>query len=96
VRDLARDRNVPLVDAASVMTGHTKWFADFIHFNDVGAGMIAGVIAKRIEQLPVSSRLVASGTLSVPQHRILAGSNNELRSTSRARSVTLASRADSR
>jgi hypothetical protein len=96
VREVARNRNVPLVDAASVMTGHTKWFADFIHFNDTGAGIIAGVIARRIEQIPASSRLVASGTLvSVPQPPVVAGSNIGPRSTSHARSVTLASRTDS-
>jgi hypothetical protein len=52
-RDLARERNVPLVDAADTMTGRTEWFADFTHFDDHGAGVIAGAIAKVVERVRV-------------------------------------------
>jgi lysophospholipase L1-like esterase len=50
-RDLARERGVPLADVAAVMTGHTKWFADFTHFDDDGAGVIAGIIARTVERV---------------------------------------------
>ena len=53
-RDLARVRGIPLVDAAGTMTGHTEWFADFTHFDDEGAAVIAGSIAKAVKQIPVS------------------------------------------
>jgi hypothetical protein len=47
-RDLARERGVPMVDAAGVMTGQTQWFADFTHFDDDGAGVMAGTIARAV------------------------------------------------
>jgi hypothetical protein len=53
-RSLARERGVTLVDVASAMTGHTEWFADFTHFDDKGAGVIAGSIARGVEGLQVS------------------------------------------
>jgi hypothetical protein len=49
LRELAVRRNVPIVDAASVMNGHREWFAeDFIHFSDDGAAAMARLIAERI------------------------------------------------
>jgi hypothetical protein len=45
VRKLAEERGLPIADVAAVMTGRTKWFADFTHFNDAGAGVIAQCIA---------------------------------------------------
>jgi hypothetical protein len=48
VRDLARERGVPIADVAAVMTGKTKWFADFTHFNNEGAGVIAQCIASAV------------------------------------------------
>jgi hypothetical protein len=52
-RDLARERGIPLVDVAGPMTGRTEWFADFTHFDDNGAGVIAGAIAKVVERVRV-------------------------------------------
>lgn len=53
-RDLARQRGIPLADVAGTMTGHTEWFADFTHFDDKGAGVIAGSIARAVERVRVS------------------------------------------
>jgi hypothetical protein len=58
VRQLARERDVPLADAAAVMTGQTKWFADFTHFNDEGAGVIAQCIASAIERARIGGQVV--------------------------------------
>lgn len=58
VRDVARERDVPLADAAAIMTGKTKWFADFTHFNDEGAGVIAQCIATTIERGRVGGRVI--------------------------------------
>jgi len=55
VREVARRQNVPLVDVASAMTGHRQWFADFAHFTDDGAGIIAGQIARVVEQIRAPS-----------------------------------------
>jgi len=52
-RDIAREQGLQLVDVAAAMTGHTEWFADFTHFDDNGAGIIAGAIAKAVERVPV-------------------------------------------
>jgi hypothetical protein len=60
VRETAREREVPLADVANLMTGRTKWFADFVHFNDDGAGVIAGAIARTVESIRVPSGSVAS------------------------------------
>lgn len=53
-RDLARERGVTLVDVAGTMTGHTAWFADFTHFDDAGAAVVAESIARAVEHIPVS------------------------------------------
>jgi hypothetical protein len=93
VRDEARDRNVPLVDVASVMTGHTKWFADPIHFNDTGAGVIAGTIARTVERIPASAGSLASRARPSGESRAaVVNSNAHGRSIAHARSVTLANR----
>ncbi|HEV7596300.1 MAG TPA: hypothetical protein VGO33_14985 [Gemmatimonadaceae bacterium] len=49
-RELAQARGIPVVDVARVMTGHSKWFADFTHFNDNGSGVVAGAIARTVER----------------------------------------------
>ena len=54
VRDLARERKVPIADVAAAMNGRTKWFADFAHFNDEGAGVIAQCIASTVERAHVT------------------------------------------
>lgn len=53
-RDIARRRGIPLVDVAEEMTGHTEWFADFTHFDEVGAGVAAGNIAKVVQGVAVA------------------------------------------
>ena len=53
VRGLAEQRGIPVIDAATAMTGHTEWFGDFIHFNDEGAGVMAGRIARTVRLVPV-------------------------------------------
>lgn len=60
VREAAREREVPLADVANLMTGHTKWFADFTHFNDVGAGVVAGSIARTVGNIRVPSSSMVS------------------------------------
>lgn len=60
VREAARQQQVPLADVANVMTGHAKWFADFVHFTDDGAGVAAGSIARTVESIRVPSGSVAS------------------------------------
>jgi hypothetical protein len=67
VRADARRQKVPLVDVDSVMTGHRQWFADFAHFTDDGAGIIAGRIARIVEQISAapSGSLAASKKSSV-------------------------------
>jgi hypothetical protein len=97
VREEARERDVALVDVANVMTGHTKWFADFIHFNDTGAGVIAGTIARTVEQIRVPSSSVAwRAQPGKKSHATLANSKTGRRSITRARSVTLANGTDPR
>ena len=97
VRQEAHDRNVPLVDVASVMTGHTKWFADPIHFNDTGAGVIAGTIARTVERIPASASSVASrAQRSGVSHASLVNINAGPRSIVRARPVKLANRSEPR
>jgi hypothetical protein len=97
VREEARDRNVPLVDVANVMTGHTKWFADPIHFNDDGAGVIAGTIARTVEHIRVPSSSAASrAQRSGKSHASLANSNADRRLSARERAVTLANRSNPR
>ena len=60
VRQLAQDRGVALVDAAKLMTGHTDWFADFTHFNDQGAAVIAHAIAGTVARTrPAPAGVVA-------------------------------------
>ncbi len=45
VLDLGARRNVLVIDVAAVMSGKREWFGDVHHFTDVGAGIVAGLIA---------------------------------------------------
>ncbi len=45
---LGARRGIPVVDVASVMNGRHALFADFVHFSDSGATVIAELIGKRI------------------------------------------------
>jgi lysophospholipase L1-like esterase len=56
VRALASQRGWPLVDVAARMNGRREWFADLVHFNDEGAGVIAGLVAEQLRQLAGSLR----------------------------------------
>jgi hypothetical protein len=67
VRDVARRENVPLVDVDAIMTGHREWFADFTHFTDDGAGIIASRIARAVEQIQTTR--ATSVATSSEQHR---------------------------
>lgn len=96
VRDLARERAVPLADVAAVMTGQRKWFADFTHFNDEGAGVIAGSIAKAVELIPVPSGFLASTAQRTLKPAPRANGGGDLHSIPRNREATLASRSDPR
>jgi len=60
VREAAREREVPLADVANLMSGHAKWFVDFVHFNDDGAAIVAGSIARTVESIRVPSGSVGS------------------------------------
>lgn len=64
-RDIAHRRGLPLVDVAGEMTGHTEWFADFTHFDEVGAGVAAGNIAKVIERVSLARTTESSPTRTV-------------------------------
>lgn len=48
VRSVAAEAGVPLVDAAASIPGGAANFADFVHFTDQGAGLMAELIAERI------------------------------------------------
>jgi len=60
VREEAVGRGVPLVDVASLMTGQTRFFADFVHFNDDGASVVAGSIARTVEGIRIQPTSVAA------------------------------------
>lgn len=45
LRRLAADNDLPLVDVAAHLNGHRAWFADLVHFNDVGAAEMARLLA---------------------------------------------------
>ena len=54
--DIAHREGVAVVDAASVMNGHQEWFAgDLLHFNEAGAGVLAGLIVAAIEPEPAAT-----------------------------------------
>jgi hypothetical protein len=42
------------------MSGCREWFADFIHFTDSGAGVMAGLLARQI----ASAQRLSVGSLS--------------------------------
>ncbi len=48
-KHVASQETASVVDVASKMNGHGEWFAeDYLHFNDAGAGVIAGLVADYI------------------------------------------------
>lgn len=95
VREAALERDVPLADVANVMTGHTKWFADFVHFNDDGAGVVAGSIARTVESIrDPSVSVAATAQRSGKSHAALAKNRAGLPSINHASGVTLANRSE--
>ena len=48
VTRLGAERHVTVVDAAAAMDGHQAWFADFVHFTDSGATVMANLIAEQL------------------------------------------------
>ncbi len=51
VREVARSRHVPLIDAAAALNGTPGLFTDFVHFMPEGAGRLAGMLAGQIRGL---------------------------------------------
>jgi lysophospholipase L1-like esterase len=51
VRDVAVQQHVTLVDIAREIPGDRKYFADFVHFTDAGAALMAKSLAAGIEPL---------------------------------------------
>jgi hypothetical protein len=49
--DEASRRGLTVVDVAALMTGHREWFADFTHFDDDGAAVAAGSIARAVKSV---------------------------------------------
>ena len=52
IRTVAAESQVPLVDAAIAMPKGPTYFADFVHFTDKGAAVMAGLIADAILNEP--------------------------------------------
>ena len=50
IRDAARRRGLPLVDVARDMPGGPQYFADFVHFTDTGAEVMAKLVAPAVAQ----------------------------------------------
>lgn len=48
VREVGERRRLRVVDAAARMSGRTEWFADFTHFTETGAAVMAGLIASAL------------------------------------------------
>jgi hypothetical protein len=90
VRDDAKRQNVPLVDVDSVMTGHRQWFADFAHFTDGGAGIIAGRIARTVEQI----KLPTPASLAIASPKRNAEKSGHLHAAARRKPAAFAQPAD--
>lgn len=55
IRAVAAETKVPLVDAAAAIPRGAAHFADFVHFTDKGAAVIAGLIAEVVLKAPIST-----------------------------------------
>jgi hypothetical protein len=55
LRQLAAQRDVPLVDAAAQIPGGAQTFADFVHFTDAGAERMAALAAQAILEAEAAS-----------------------------------------
>lgn len=63
IRDLGSRRGILVVDVAAAMSGHREWFADFSHFTDKGAAIIAGLIADHLHRTLTAT----------PPHKVFVG-----------------------
>jgi lysophospholipase L1-like esterase len=50
LRQVGAARNVPVVDAASMIEPGSKNFADFVHFTDAGADALSTLVARQVVQ----------------------------------------------
>jgi lysophospholipase L1-like esterase len=50
LKQVGTTRNVPIVDAASLIEPGSKNFADFVHFTDAGADALSTLVAQQVEQ----------------------------------------------
>lgn len=49
VREIARDKQIAVIDLAATMNGKHAWFADdYLHFSDEGAAMVARLISQAL------------------------------------------------
>ncbi len=48
VRELGQERQVVVADLSRIMTGKREWFADFVHYTDAGAAIVAGEIGRTV------------------------------------------------
>jgi len=48
IRDLAKEHHVRWIDVDREMTGNREWFADLVHFNNLGATKMADVLADKV------------------------------------------------
>ncbi len=55
MRTYAARERIDLVDLAREMSGHKQYFADFVHFTDQGAGVVAALLAKQLLSMPPAS-----------------------------------------
>jgi len=60
IRSVAREQAVPLVDAASALSGDTRNFADHAHFTDAGsarmASLLAAAVLRALNDVPLPER----------------------------------------
>lgn len=54
IRQVGREQNVTVIDAAAELSGQTRYFADFSHFTTEGAERMGGLLARGV--MPVLER----------------------------------------
>src|SRR5262249_2259772 len=55
LRELAKELNVPLIDADKVLSGRAELFADLVHFNNQGSEVMAQLLVEELIHLPLST-----------------------------------------
>jgi hypothetical protein len=61
MRQYAADKHIALIDVARRVTGRRELFADFIHFTNEGAAVVAGTMASDLRQLHEGASGIPSG-----------------------------------